>query len=361
MIADAQARTSEKGFGMDFETLVEVTRGPLVESRHLGALAIVDPTGELLYSCGDPALVTYLRSSAKPMQSVALVESGAADAFGLSDRELAVISSSHNGEEMHTACVAGILQKIGLGPEHLACGLHAPLHLPAARHLLEAGQPFTVLHNNCSGKHAGMLALARHLGVSTEGYFRPEHPVQQRILSTVSAFTSMAPADIVVGVDGCGVPVFGMPLRNAAWAFARLADPRTVPPALAAAARRVVTAMQTYPEMVGGTQRFDTELMQQAAPRLFAKGGAEGYHALGILPFTGGRTDGLGMALKIADGDQVGRAMPVAVIEALRRLGVLTEADLTALAKWRTSEARNHRGEVVGQVRPALSLHVQGC
>ncbi len=344
---------------MDFETLVEVTRGPLVESRHLGALAIVTATGELLYSCGDPGLTTYLRSSAKPMQSVALVESGAADAFGLSDRELAVISSSHNGEDMHTICVAGILQKLGLGPQHLACGLHAPLHQPTAQRLLAAGQPFTVLHNNCSGKHAGMLALARHLGVSTEGYFRPEHPVQQRILSTVSALAGMAPSDIVVGVDGCGVPVFGMPLRNAAWAFARLADPRYLPPGWAAAARRVVKAMQAHPEMVGGSQRWDTDLIRQTAPRVFAKGGAEGYYALGVLPQAGGRQDGVGMSLKIVDGDQLGRARPVAVVEALRQLGVLTEEDLAALAKWRTSEARNHRGEAVGQVRPAFSLHAQ--
>jgi L-asparaginase II len=345
---------------MDFETLVEVTRGPLVESRHLGALSVVDAEGEILYSCGNADLVTYLRSSAKPMQSVALVESGAAGAFDLSDRELAVISSSHNGEEMHTTCVAGILQKLSLEPQSLACGLHAPLHQPTAQRLIESGQPITVLHNNCSGKHAGMLALARHLGVSTEGYYRPEHPVQQRILSTVSEFTGMAPADIVVGVDGCGVPVFGMALRNAAWAFARLADPRALPPALASAARRVVTAMQTYPEMVGGTHRFDTDLVRQVAPRLFAKGGAEGYYALGILPREADRTMGLGMALKITDGDPLGRAMPVAVIEALRQLGVLTEADLTALANWRTSEARNHRGEVVGSVRPGFSLVARG-
>jgi L-asparaginase II len=346
--------------GMDFETLVEVTRGPLVESRHLGAISVVDSTGKLLYSCGDPDLVTYLRSSAKPMQSVALVESGAADAFGLTDRELAVISSSHSGEDMHTDCVASILQKLNLGPQRLACGLHAPLHQPAARRLLESGQPFTVLHNNCSGKHAGMLALARHLGASTEGYFQPEHAVQRRILSTVCAFTGMAPADIVLGVDGCGVPVFGMPLRNAAWAFARLADPRALPPAMAMAARRVVTAMQTYPEMVGGTQRFDTDLMRQVAPRLFAKGGAEGYYALGILPPAAGRMAGRGMTLKIADGDLMGRAIPVAVIEALRQLGTLVEEDLSALAIWRTSEARSHRGEVVGQVRPAFSLHAHG-
>jgi L-asparaginase II len=346
---------------MDFETLVEVTRGPLVESRHLGALAVVTAAGRLLYSCGDSDLRTFIRSSAKPMQSVALVESGAADAFGLTGRELAVISSSHNGEEMHTTCVAGILQKLSLGPELLACGLHAPLHEPAARRLAETGQAITVLHNNCSGKHAGMLALARHLGVPTEGYFRPDHPVQQRILATVAQLTGMDPAGIAIGVDGCGVPVFGMPLRAAAWAFARLADPSGLPSNLAAAARRVVRAMQTYPEMVGGTDRFDTELMRQTSPRLFAKGGAEGFYALGLLPPLGGRVEGLGMALKIADGDQLGRARPAAVIETLRQLGALTGDDLAALSKWRTSEARNHRGEVVGEVRPAFSLHARGA
>ncbi len=344
---------------MDFETLVEVTRGPLVESRHLGALAVMDAEGKLLYSCGDPDLTTYLRSSAKPMQSVALVESGAADAFGLSDRELAVVSSSHNGEEMHTACVSGILLRLGLSPQDLACGLHAPYHQPTARLLEAAGEPFTALHNNCSGKHTGMLALARHLGASTDGYFRPEHPVQQRILATVSALAGLPAAKVTIGVDGCGVPVFGMPLRNAAWAFARLADPRDLAPSWAAAARRVVKAMQTYPEMVGGTDRWDTDLMRQTRPRLFAKGGAEGFYALGILPQAGGTARGLGLALKIADGDLARRARPVAVAEVLRQLGVLTGEDLAALAKWRFGEARNHRGEVVGQVRPGFALHVR--
>ena len=183
---------------MDFETLVEVTRGPLVESRHLGALAVVDAAGELLYSCGDPDLVTYLRSSAKPMQSVALVESGAADAFGLTDRELAVISSSHNGEEMHTSLRGR--HPAQAGPGSAGPGLRAPR--PAAPAIGPApgrrpGSRSPSLHNNCSGKHAGMLALARHLGVPTEGYFRPDHPVQQRILATVAALAGMAPADMV--------------------------------------------------------------------------------------------------------------------------------------------------------------------
>jgi L-asparaginase II len=343
---------------MDFEVLVEVTRGPLVESRHLGAAAVVDAAGSLLFSVGNPDLVTYLRSSAKPMQAVAVVESGAAAAYGFSPREIAIFAASHNGEEMHTTTVSRILARLGLDNRSLACGVHEPLHKATAERLREAGEAPSVLHNNCSGKHAGMLALARQMGVPTEGYYRPEHPVQQRILATVASLTGMAPSEIAVGVDGCGVPVFGMPLRSAALAFARLADPRQLAPERAAAVRQVVSAMQSNPEMVAGTDRFDTDLMRQTRPRVFCKGGAEGYYALGLLPDpTAGRPVGVGLALKVVDGDRDGRARPVAVMEALRQLGVLTDEDLTALAIYRSVEARNHRGDVVGQVRPAVVLH----
>ncbi len=337
---------------MELETLVQVTRGNLVESRHLGALAVVDATGRLIYHIGNPDYVSYLRSSAKPLQVVAVLESGAADAFGLTEREIAIFNGSHSGEDFHTANVLGILQKLGLGPEALACGVHAPTHKETARRMELAGESPSVLHNNCSGKHAGMLALARHLGAPIQGYYRPDHPVQQRIIAVVADLTGMAPEEIALGVDGCGVPVFALPLRHAALGFARLADPRDLPPQRAQAARRIVHAMQTYPEMVGGSDRFDTDLMRQTAPRLFCKGGAEGYYCLGILPDEqAGRPVGVGLALKIVDGDQSGRARPVAVLEALRQLGVLSSADQSALARYQRADVRNHRDEIVGQVQ----------
>jgi L-asparaginase II len=339
------------------EPLVAVTRGPLVESWHMGALAVVDVSGRVVFSLGDPGLVTFVRSSAKPLQAIALVESGAADHFGLTAAEIAVTTGSHNGEDFHTAAVSSILSKIGLGPAALACGVHAPLHRPTARRLLEAGEKPMALHNNCSGKHAGMLALAQHLGATPEGYYHPDHPVQQLIRQTMAEMTDLAPEAIALGVDGCGVPVFGLPLANFALAYARLADPRGLPAARQAACERIVRAMQAHPEMVGGTERLDTDLMRATRPRLIAKGGAEGYYATGLLPdAAAGRPIGYGLALKVADGDVDGRARPVIVIETLRQLGVLGDGELAALARYRHAEVRNHRGEVVGEVRPVFQL-----
>ena len=341
----------------DFAVLVEVTRGSLVESRHLGALAIVDSSGRLLYQVGSADLVSYLRSSAKPLQAVAVLESGAAEHFGLTDREIAIFAGSHSGEPFHTATVAGILGKLGLRVEDLACGAHAPMHKDTARCLEAAGEPPSALHNNCSGKHAGMLALARHLEAPTQGYFLPGHPVQRRIIAVVAALCDTPETAIALGVDGCGVPVFGLALRQAAYGFARLADPRGLAPLRARAIQRMVGAMHGFPEMVAGTDRFDTDLLRQTAPRLICKGGAEGYYCLGLPPdIQAGRPLGLGLALKIADGDQSGRARPVAAIQALRLMGILSSQDETALAKYGRPEVRNHRSDVVGQVRPAFAL-----
>lgn len=339
------------------DVLVEITRGSLVESCHLGVLAVTDASGRLLYRCGDPGLVAFLRSSAKPMQAAAVVESGAADAFGFTPAEIAISASSHNGEPFHTSTVAGMLAKLGLDTGDLSCGVHAPLHAPSAALLQQEGAEPCALHNNCSGKHAGMLALSRQLNVPTAGYHLPSHPVQERILAAVSEIAGLEPGAIARGIDGCGVPVFAMPVASAALAFARMADPRDLRAALAAACRRVVAAMQSHPEMVGGTGRFDTDLMRQTAPRVFCKGGAEGFYALGLLPDpAAGRPRGLGLALKVVDGDTQGRARPVAVVEALRQLGVLTDGDRQALSQWAAGASRNHRGDLVGEVRPALRM-----
>ncbi len=342
---------------LQVEPLVHVVRGGLVDAVHMGALVVVDADGRLLYHVGDPHLVAYPRSSAKPLQVLPLLESGAADHFGFTDREIAIMCASHSGEDVHIATVQGILERIGLDESALLCGVHAPAHKPTAERMRDAGLKPNSLHSNCSGKHAGMLALARFLGVPTEGYVQAGHPVQQRVLATVAAFSDMAPDKIILASDGCTVPTFGMPLYNFALAVARLVQPQAWEPALQAACRRVVRAMQAYPEMVGGTGRFDTDLMRVATGTLISKGGADGYHCAGILPCAA-FPNGAGIALKVLDGDVSNRARPLAMLETLRQLGVLTDDQLGALAVHRRAPVLNMRGEKVGETRAQFSFLV---
>jgi len=335
--------------------LVDVTRGDLVECVHLGALAIVDADGKLLHSIGDPYLVTYPRSSAKPLQVMPFVESGGFDHFGFSDRELAVMCASHCGEEFHTTSVQGILDRIGLDKSALMCGVHPPINREAAAKLAEAGEQPTTLHSNCSGKHSGMLAMARFLGVPHEGYFEAGHPVQQRIIKLLTEFTDLPAEKIALASDGCTVPTFGMPLYNFALGFARMVQPDRWSPLRQAACRRVVHAMQTFPEMVSGTDRLDTDLMRVAKGSLICKGGAEGYMTVGVLP-SAAFPRGAGIAFKVIDGDVSGRARPVATIETLRQLGVLSASQLAALAKYHTTPVNNMRGAQIGEVCSCFAL-----
>jgi len=334
---------------VEVELLVQVLRNGRFDARHRGAIAVVDASGRLCYHVGDPDLVAYLRSSAKPFQVLPLVESGAVEHFGFSETELAIICASHSGEDYHLRTVQGILDKIGLGPEALRCGTHRPLHQPTADALIAAGQEPTVLHCNCSGKHAGMLALCVYLGLPTENYTEPWHPIQQTILTTLAEIAGLAPEEIGIGVDGCGVPTFALPLRHAAWAYARLVDPAGLPPHRARACQRVVAAMRAHPEMVGGTGRLDTELMR-AVPDLVAKGGAAGYQGMGVW----GR--GLGIALKVEDGDPEGRAVGPAAIETLRQLGLLAREQLDRLQDYYVVPVVNNLGKRVGEARACFQL-----
>ncbi|MBP7688366.1 MAG: asparaginase [Thermoflexales bacterium] len=329
------------------ETLVEVWRGGRVESEHRGAIAVVDANGRILAYSGDVLVTSYLRSSAKPFQLLPLIESGAADRLGFTDQELAVIAGSHSGEPRHLEAVQSILNKIGIGDEALQCGLHAPFSPEAAKALRAANQNASVLHNNCSGKHAGMLAQAVDRGLSTTDYLDPQHPVQIGIRHRLAQLADLAFDDIGVGVDGCSAPCFALPLKNAALAFARLAQSKDV------ALARVAQVMIEYPEMVAGEGRLDTDLMRATAGRLFSKGGAEGFHGIGVLAQS--EQPAYGIAWKIGDGDGKRGGHP-AVIEALRQLGLLDEAALTALKSYHTWPITNHRGLAVGEVKANFTL-----
>jgi L-asparaginase II len=325
--------------------LVEVTRGDMVESRHRAAVAIVDAAGKLAAAWGDIDRPIYGRSAIKPLQALPLIESGAADRYELGPAELALACASHNGEPRHVELVTAWLERIGCSADDLECGSHLPYHEPTVATLIRAGKKPSPVHNNCSGKHAGFLSTARHLGEPTGGYIRLEHPVQQRILHTLEEMGGLSLGEAPTGIDGCGIPVIGLPLRNMALAMARLADPAGLAPARAAAAKRVLAAMAAEPFLVAGSGRFCTQVMEVVGAKAVMKGGAEGVYTA-ALP-----TLGLGVALKVEDG--AGRGAEVTMGELLRRLKLLSATEETALADILTPPVRNRVGHEVGRIRAA--------
>lgn len=332
------------------ETLLHVTRGALAESMHRGHIAVVDFQGKVHYSSGDPQAVIFARSSMKPIQALPVLESGAADAFGFTEQEIALLCASHSGEELHTATAAGMLHKLKLGPQHLLCGPHAPFDQSAAAKLAACGQKPTELHNNCSGKHTGMLALALRLGADISGYTAPGHPVQLLMRATVSAVAGYPEADIIIGTDGCGVPVFGLPLQHLAAAYAVLGQlAQTGDSALRnRAAARIIAALRAHPFMLAGTGRYDSKLIEVTKGRIIGKMGAEGVFALTVPEL------GMGLALKVEDGAQRG-LYPVAT-EALAQLGWLTPAEIGELEDFHRPAVRNWRGDPVGRLLPVFRL-----
>lgn len=343
---------------MTFIPFIEYTRGGIVESVHAGAVAVADAQGRLVASAGDPRAVIFMRSSAKPFQALPLIESGAADAFGITPRELALICASHRGLDLHVEVLRGLQARVGVGEADLLCGAH-PLEDPeTAQRLILAGEAPGPNRHNCSGKHTGMLAQARRLGQPLARYLDLDGPVQQAIRRAVADLCGLDPAEVVVGVDGCSAPNFAAPLVSAAAAFARLADPAGQPPARAAALRRVFAAMTAHPEMVRGPGGYDTVLMSAGGGRIAAKGGAEGYQGLALAPGAlGPGSPALGVALKIADGG--GRAVPLAASAVLRQLGALTaeaEAALAAAGSLPPQPLRNWRGLAVGEARASFRL-----
>lgn len=342
------------------EPLVEIKRGGLTESRHRGHVVAVEPDGTVVAYAGAPETVTFLRSSAKPFQALPLLVSGAADRFGFTDEEVALACASHNGEPIHTQLAASMLEKIGLGPETLQCGVHEPYSVEFARALRERGEAPNVLHNNCSGKHIGMLAVALHWGAPVETYHLPEHPVQLAVGKTIASFTGISVEDLAVATDGCAVPVFGMTVKAMALSYARLVSPpESFDEATRKACSRIVRVMNAYPELIGGTSdRLDTEIMKATPGRVVSKVGAEGVYTAGVNPCEEW-PKGLGLALKIEDGDDR-RARPTVVVEGLRQLGVLRDESLQAVARYAFFPVLNRPGEIVGEIRAQFELQRPG-
>jgi L-asparaginase II len=337
--------------------LIEVTRGELVESGHRGWIVAIDADGRTVASAGDTESRAWFRSAAKPFQTIPIIASGASDRFSFTQRELAVITGSHSGESIHLDAVYSILNKIGLDESALLCGAHLPFDEAAANQLRAESRQPRALHNNCSGKHAGMLAFARHIGEPVENYIDPNHPIQLQIRVLLARFADVPVDDIAIAIDGCSAPVFGLSLEAMARSYAQLAghEHTDIEAPLASAAYRVVLAMIECPEMVGGSRnRLDTDLMLAAKGRIISKVGAEGVQLLGVRPCTR-YPKGLGIAIKIEDGD-IRRARDPVVIETLRQLGLLNGGQLSALSRYARSTVFNHRRIEVGEVRPCFTL-----
>ena len=312
-----------------------VTRGALVESIHRGRLVVCDPDGNVLAAVGDPEAYIYARSSTKPFQALPLILAGAADAFGLTDRELAITCASHNAEEPHLAAVRSILQKAGLTEDDLQSGAHLPLHEPEADALIHSGEEPRPIHSNCSGKHAGMLAVCVYEGYETAAYRDPSHPLHRRILGLIAEVCGLREDEVLVAGDNCGVPAFALPLGSFATGLARIATGDGLTDELAYAAMRIGGAMREHPFVVAGTGRFDTQLMKSTD--LLVKGGAEAVLAVGS-------QEGWGMALKVSDGAV--RAVRPAALAALGGMGVEVPAAV--------SDVRGLHGEKVGEIRPLI-------
>jgi L-asparaginase II len=329
---------------MNHPVMIEVTRGGVVESHHVGAAAVLGADGRVEASWGDIDAPVYARSAIKPLQAIPLLESGAAERFGLGDAEIALACASHNGEARHVTTVRAWLARVGLAEADLECGGHAPLRLPAYAAMLRSGEEPTAAYNNCSGKHSGFLTTAVHLGEPTRGYIHPEHPVQQRLRVLYGDLAGIDLAQASVGTDGCGIPTLGVPLRGMARAMARMADPGGLAPARVAAIRRIQAAMWAEPFMVAGTDRFCSRINTLLPQRAAVKTGAEGVFCA-MLPGLG-----LGVALKIHDG--AGRAAEVALAAILRHFGVLEGVGTDELLR---PPVRNVVGLAVGEMRPAAA------
>lgn len=317
--------------------LIEVTRGALVESAHAGSVVVADAAGRHLLALGDVRRPVFPRSSVKALQCVPLIESGAADRFQFGDEEIALACASHSGSDRHAGIAARMLARAGLGEPALGCGAHPPMGDGAARALAQRGERPSQLHNNCSGKHAGMLATAVHLGEPVGGYWAPDHPVQKRVRAVIAEMSGQPLGDDVMGIDGCAVPTWAMPLASLARLFAVLGTGDGVPAGRRATVARIMSACWREPDLVAGPGRADSVLMRALPGEIFLKTGAEGVYC-GCFPKLG-----LGFALKIDDGTKrasAGAAMALIEHVLPRARGLI---DRRVMKNWRGMEVGLNR------------------
>ena len=325
--------------------LVNRWRGNAIESRHRGAVAIVDTAGRTVLSLGDVQRPIFPRSAIKFLQAIPFVESGAVERFGLDDRHLALACASHNGEPIHVGLARDWLERMGLDSDALECGAELPLHVATRYELLGEGRGPERIHHNCSGKHAGMLATALHAGEAPGGYRLYEHAAQRRWFDVLAEFAGVRPLELAWGYDGCGVPSLAVPLRRLALSMARFGDLASLASERRAAVARLHDALAAHPYLVAGRERVDTAIMERMAPDAFVKVGADGVFCASF------PSAGLGLALKIDDGhDGAARVALGAAMDAVR---LLDRDDARALAEWFAPVTTNSRGEPVGREEPA--------
>jgi L-asparaginase II len=329
------------------EVLAKVYKGKTVESIHCGSVAVVDSSGKLIYSVGDPNFITFLRSSAKPFQAIPVVESGVAEAFGFTQQEIAIISGSHNGEKKHVKAVQSILRKIGLNKSFLGCGTHVP-HYYTTLGITPPQKKFSPLQHNCSAKHAGMLAMCVYKNWNLKNYLKPNHPLQKLILKKISELCECPQVKIKIGIENCGAPTFALPLKNMAIGFSKLVTFRSKDEITSQSLQVVADSMWKYPEMVSGKGRLDYALATTSRGKIICKAGAEALHCGAILD------KGWGLAVKIMDGSQ--RAIAPASVEVYRQLGILKQSHLKKLGQFVSPPIYNHNKVKVGFIKPDFRL-----
>ncbi len=331
------------------EILTKTYRGDLLDTFATGHIAVTDETGRLLYSAGNPEYMAYSRSSIKLVQAMVPVEVGAVDAYNFTQQELAQICASHNGEKLHYDTVMNLLEKIGLKEEHLQCGTHYPLGAAASKEMMAKGEVPTPAYNNCSGKHTGMLSAVNYLKEDLDTYYKVEHPHQQRILEMIADVCCYPKEDIVVGLDGCGVPVHAMPVRNFAYGTARMTRPLdTLGKDRGEIAKRVVEAVMAYPENVSGSDKLEKKLMEKYPGEVFIKRGAAGYCIVGLMK------EGLGIALKVDDGQEA--TQTAVVLEVLKQLGFISNEDMKDFENHHRPTVYNHKKELAGYTQCEFTL-----
>jgi L-asparaginase II len=346
-----------------FLPVVSLFRGDVLESIHYGAVAVTNNKGELIASYGDIENVTYLRSSAKPFQILPFLEIEGELYFDFSVEEIALMCASHAGTNEHVRVAKQIQAKIGVGVDEtgLLCGAHYPYDEASKYDLIREGVAPSPNHNNCSGKHSGMMAYAYFKGLSMDDYVTRRHPIQKRILTVFANMCEMEEKEVHIGIDGCSAPSFAVPLKNAALAWAKLTNPKGMSGARVEGCQKATGAMLAYPEMISGPGRFDTELMKNGNGKIISKGGAEGFQAIGLMEGAiSPDSEAMGIAIKISDGDGSKRAAESVALSVLQQMGALNEVQLETLAKFGPSVTiKNVAKKDVGRLAASFELVMQ--
>lgn len=330
-----------------FTTLVEEYRGGLLENVHYGAVSVVDETGKVLYHAGDPEHVTFLRSAAKPFQAIPVMKRRIDEIYGLSGEEAALFAASHRGEAFHIDALESILRKTNIREDELHCCPNYPLNEDAKAQRLRGNEEKRRIFHNCSGKHAGLIALSKHMGWDPETYYRPEHPVQQEIVDAIAYFADVPKERIGMGIDGCGLPIFAMPLKSIALSYLKLACPDLIQDKETRhAAERIAKLMNENPNMIADTKFVCSTLLKD--PNLTAKGGAKGVYGIGL------RKERIGISLKVSDGSE--QVWPSIIASILESLGYSNQNTIDSLYELVPNQIINDNGLVVGERKSVFTL-----